>query len=127
MECPADEVNSTTRMAPSMHSKRGPLRRTPVSVFFPDGPEIVHCEVEDVREDSAFRFPQLKAFGCRGWGLLVWALTAWPCAGPARTAGEQQEAYSSHSDTCFHGRWISNRRIMLQRVTLGYSRCVGDT
>ena len=31
-----------------MHSKRGPLRRTPVSVVFPEGPEIVHWEVAAV-------------------------------------------------------------------------------
>ena len=61
-----------------MHSKRGPLRRTPVSVVFPEGPEIVHCEVEDVREDSAFRVPQVNA-------LVAGPLVVWPCASLART------------------------------------------
>jgi hypothetical protein len=54
-----------------MHSKRGPLRRTPVSVVFPEGPETVHWEVEEAREDSAFRTPQVNA-------LAVWALAVWP-------------------------------------------------
>jgi hypothetical protein len=58
-------------MAPSTHSKRGPLRRTPVSVVFPEGPEIVHWEVEDVREDSAFRVPQVNAF-------VAGPLAVWP-------------------------------------------------
>ena len=60
-----------TRMAPSMHSKRGPLRRMPVSVVFPEGPEIVHCEVEAVREASPFRVPQVNA-------LVVGPLAVWP-------------------------------------------------
>src|SRR5262245_49560329 len=47
-----------TRIAPSRHSKRGPLRSTPVSVFLPDGPVIVHCEADAVFEDSPFRAPQ---------------------------------------------------------------------
>ena len=67
-----------TRMAPLRHSKRGPLRRTPVSVVFPDGPEIVHCEVEDVREDSPFKAPQVNA------GVAA-VLAVWPWACPART------------------------------------------
>ena len=44
-----------------MHSKRGPLRRVPLSVVFPEGPEIVHCEAAPVRDDSAFSAPQVKA------------------------------------------------------------------
>lgn len=48
-------------MAPSRHSKRGPLFRTPLSVVFPEGPEIVHWEVAADREVSAFRTPQLNA------------------------------------------------------------------
>ena len=55
-----------TRTAPSMHSKRGPLRRAPVSVVFPEGPEIVHCEVAAVREDSPFRLPQVNEVGAGG-------------------------------------------------------------
>ncbi len=44
-----------------MHSKRGPLRRVPLSVVFPEGPEIVHwVVVEAVREDSPFRAPQVN-------------------------------------------------------------------
>jgi len=46
-----------------MHSKCGPLRRAPVSVVFPEGPEIVHCDVEDVREDSPFKLPQVNEAG----------------------------------------------------------------
>jgi hypothetical protein len=58
-----------------MHSKRGPLRRTPVSVVFPEGPEIVQREeVEGVRELSAFSTPQVNALAVSGlevWPLLV--------------------------------------------------------
>ena len=67
------------RMAPSMHSKRGPLRRTPVSVVFPEGPEIVHCDVEAVREVSPLSAPQLNA-------AAAGTLAVWPWACPARTA-----------------------------------------
>jgi hypothetical protein len=55
-----------------MHSKRGPLRRTPVSVLFPEGPEIVQWEFEEVREVSAFRTPQVNALAV--WALRVWSL-----------------------------------------------------
>jgi hypothetical protein len=55
-----------------MHSKRGPLRRTPVSVVFPEGPETVHWEVEAAREDSAFRTPQVNAVAA--WPFAVWPL-----------------------------------------------------
>src|SRR5215216_3439167 len=65
-----------TRMAPSTHSKRGPLRRTPVSVVLPEGPEIVHCEVEAVRDDSPFRMPQVNA-------AAVGLFAVWPWACPA--------------------------------------------
>src|SRR5262245_25224813 len=78
-ECPADEVNSTIRMALSRHSKRGPLFRTPVSVVFPEGPEIVHCDVDAVRDDSAFKVPQVNA-------VVLWVLADWPSAGAARNA-----------------------------------------
>src|SRR5262245_32626026 len=83
-EYPADEVNSTTRTAPSMHSNRGPLFRTPLSVVFPEGPEIVHCDPEEIREDSAFRAPQVNTFV--PWVLPDWPRANWPCAGVATTA-----------------------------------------
>ena len=47
-------------MALPTQSKRGPLRRVPVSVVLPDGPEIVQREVAPARVLSAFRVPQLK-------------------------------------------------------------------
>lgn len=53
-----------------MHSKRGPLRRAPVSVVFPEGPEIVHCDVEAVREESPFKVPQVNEAGA-GAGALA--------------------------------------------------------
>ncbi|MNC95612.1 hypothetical protein D3C83_127730 [compost metagenome] len=52
-------------MAPARHSKRGPLRRAPVSEVFSAGPEIVHCEVEPVFQASAFSVPQVNA-------LVLW-------------------------------------------------------
>src|SRR5262249_54635857 len=85
-EWPADEVNSTTRMALSRHSKRGPLFRTPVSVVFPEGPEIVHCDAEAVRDDSAFKAPQVSA-------VVLWLPTDWPAAGAARTASGSKPAF----------------------------------
>src|SRR5258708_22242778 len=81
-------------MARSMDSKRGPLRRTPVSVVFPAGPEIVHREVEEVREVSAFRTPQLNSLAAgllAVWPPLGWPSLTWPYAGPARMAASSSK------------------------------------
>src|SRR5262245_49561856 len=76
-----------TRIAPSRHSKRGPLRSTPVSVFFPDGPVIVHCEVDAVFADSPFRAPQAS-------DVVAGPPALWALAGPARST-------VSRSTLCF--------------------------
>jgi hypothetical protein len=71
-------------MSPSMHSKCGALRRIPVSVVFPEGPEIVHRKVEEVREVSPFNTPQVNVLAV--WVAAVWVFLVCPYAGPTRIA-----------------------------------------
>jgi hypothetical protein len=59
-----------------MHSKRGPLRSTPVSVVLPAGPVTVHWEAEDIREDSALSVPQVNTLGAGAF----WLGASWPFA-----------------------------------------------
>src|SRR5690349_17364209 len=73
-----------TRIAPSRHSKRGPLRNTPVSVVFPDGPAIVHCEVDAVFEDSPLRAPQAS-------DVVAGPPALWALAWPARSAASRSK------------------------------------
>src|SRR5215217_1278875 len=96
-----------TRMAPPMHSKRGPLRRTPVSVVFPAGPEIVHCEAEAVREDSPFRVPQLNASE-----VCPCACPAWTIVSNTRPALLIRADYAAASSDA--RRVMLNRRGLLQ-------------
>ena len=72
-------------MAPPTHSKRGPLRRTPVSVVFPEGPEIVHCEADAVREELALQGAAAQRI--RGLSMRL----------PGEDHRQQHKTCSSHS------------------------------
>src|SRR4030095_13438800 len=101
-ERPAEEVNSMTRMAPAMHSKRGPLRRTPGSVVFPEGPEVAHCEPQGSLEPSPFRVPQVNASA------------VCPSACPARTiVSNTRPALLIGAD--YAAKSVDGRRVMLHR------------